>query len=97
MEEKVEPAPEPIPTSAGFDLPQPVHRFLDAWLASLAAQRRASLAAVGLERRARPVTVEGVVAELVEAKAAQDGAGAANGSRSDAEAEHAREGATEGT
>jgi len=33
-------------------------------VSSLAGQRRASLVAVGLERRARPITVAGVLAEI---------------------------------
>jgi protein phosphatase len=41
------PVPEPVPTSAEFALPAPVHAFLDAWLAALTADDPAAYAALG--------------------------------------------------
>ncbi len=58
-------------------------------VSTLAGQRRASLAAVGLERRAREVTVAAVVAEIE--AAAQDAPSGANGAAPDAEVEDAHE------
>jgi protein phosphatase len=41
------PVPEPVPTSAEFQLPEPVHAFLDAWLAALTADDAAAYASLG--------------------------------------------------
>jgi serine/threonine protein phosphatase PrpC len=41
------PAAEPMPTSAAFDLPAPVHAFLDAWLVALSTDDAAAHAALG--------------------------------------------------
>jgi protein phosphatase len=41
------PVPEAVPTSAHFDVPEPVHRFLDAWLAALSADDATAHAALG--------------------------------------------------
>jgi protein phosphatase len=40
-------ASEETPTSEGFELPEPVHRFLDAWLVSLARDDAAAHAGLG--------------------------------------------------
>lgn len=42
------PLPDPIPTAAGFDLPEPVRRFLDDWLRALAERDSEALARLGI-------------------------------------------------
>lgn len=45
---EVVPLPDPIPTAAGFDLPEPVRRFLDDWLRALAERDSEALARLGI-------------------------------------------------
>jgi protein phosphatase len=46
------PVPAPLPTSQQFELPQPVHEFLDAWLAALTRDDAAAYAALGFRSSA---------------------------------------------
>jgi hypothetical protein len=46
------PVPAPVPTSEQFEVPQPVHEFLDAWLVALTRDDAEAYAALGFRSSA---------------------------------------------